>query len=452
MIKTIVQVSIAYFLLLGAQILGAGPHHSKAEETTMALGFVLIASYLMGTLCPKVKMPMITGYMLSGVFFGPYFLAFIDPSLAVLSHNAIHELELINHVALGLIAFTAGGELKLESIKTRWKALLSVTFIQSLAAFVGVGSLLYFFGSVLPGLSGFSETELMVASALLACTAMANSPSTTIAVINETQSEGPVTEIALGVTVIKDMLVIACFAATMSFSRAMMTPGQGLDLGFALDLGWEIVGSLIVGVVLGGLLSLYIGKIGAELPVLLMAVAFLADYLAEPFHLHGLLICMMAGFGVENFTPHGHTFIHAVERNSLPVYVIFFTLGGAQMELPALKVVGLVATILVVARAFFTWLGTSTAAKLSKESGNVVKYAWSGFLGQAGVTLGFAVLVSNEFPTIGNQLRTIIVAAIALNQVFGPVIMRFGLAAAGEIGERTEDDEDDLPVGEEVLV
>ena len=134
MIKTIVQVSIAYFLLLGAQILGAGPHHSKAEETTMALGFVLIASYLMGTLCPKVKMPMITGYMLSGVFFGPYFLAFIDPSLAVLSHNAIHELELINHVALGLIAFTAGGELKLESIKTRWKALLSVTFIQSLAA------------------------------------------------------------------------------------------------------------------------------------------------------------------------------------------------------------------------------------------------------------------------------------------------------------------------------
>lgn len=448
--STILLVFIAYLLILGAEIFGAGPHSSKAEETTMALGFVLIASYLVGTLCPRVKMPMITGYMLAGVFFGPYLLAFIDPSLAVLSQNAIHELELINHVALGLIAFTAGGELKLASIKARWKALLSITVIQSLAAFVGVGALLYTLGGILPGLSEFTSTELLVVSALLACTAMANSPSTTIAVINETQSEGPVTEIALGVTVIKDMLVIACFAATMSFSRAMMTPGKGFDLSFALDLGWEIFGSLIVGVVLGFLLSLYIGKIGAELPVLLMGTAFLADYLAEPFHLHGLLICMMAGFVVENFTPHGHTFIHAVERNSLPVYVIFFTLGGAQMELPALKVVGLVATLLVVARGLFTWAGTSLAAKLCKESGKVIKFAWTGFLGQAGVTLGFAVLVSNEFPTIGNQLRTIIVAAIALNQVFGPVIMRFGLAAAGEIGARHDEGETPM-LSEDVL-
>ena len=433
--RTFLLILVAYLLVVGAQNLASGPHISKAEETTMDLGFVLIASYLVGSLCPKLKMPMITGYMLAGVFFGPYLLAFIDPHLAVLSHSAIDELELINHVALGLIAFTAGGELKLAAIKKRWKSLLSVTFLQSLSAFLGVGAGLYFLGGMLPGLSEFNANERLVASLLLACTAMANSPSTTIAVINETNAKGPVTELALGVTVIKDMLVIACFAATMSVSVALMSPEAGFDSSFALGLAWEIVGSLIAGVVLGGLLALYIEKFSGELPVFLMGVAFLVDYLAEPIHLHGLLICMMAGFVVENFSPHGHTFVEGVERNSLPVYVVFFTLGGADMELPALAKVGLVATLLVLGRGFFTWLGTTFSAKISGESKIVQKCAWTGFLGQAGVTLGFAVIVSAEFPTIGDQLRTIIVAAIAMNQIFGPIIMRYGLAAAGEIGQ-----------------
>lgn len=432
-------ILVAYLLVLGAQNLASGTHLSKAEETTMDLGFVLIASYLAGSLCPRLKMPKITGYMLAGVFFGPYFLAFLDPRLAVLSHTAIDELELINHVALGLIAFTAGGELRLQAIKKRWKALLSVTFLQSLSAFLGVGAGLYFLGGMLPGLSDFSQTERLVASLLLACTAMANSPSTTIAVINETGAKGPVTELALGVTVIKDMLVIACFAATMSVSVALMSPDAGFDAGFALALAWEIVGSLLAGLVLGGLLALYIGRFSGELPVFLMGVAFLVDYLAEPIHLHGLLICMMAGFVVENFSPHGHTFVEAVERNSLPIYVVFFTLGGADMELPALAKVGLVATLLVLGRGFFTWLGTTLSAKLSGESKVVQRCAWTGFLGQAGVTLGFAVIVSAEFPTIGDQLRTIIVAAIAMNQIFGPIIMRYGLASADEIGKADGD-------------
>jgi len=432
--RTLGLILVAYLLILGAENLSIGPHISKAEETTMALGFVLIASYLFGTLCPRAKMPMITGYMLAGVFFGPYCLSYISPSLAVLSHGAIHELELINHVALGLIAFTAGGELRLSSIRKRWKTLVSVTFIQSIAAFAGVGVCLYATSSMLPGLSQFSQVERMVASLILACTAMANSPSTTIAVINETQSKGPVTELALGVTVIKDMLVIAVFAATMSVSAALLSPEKGFDSSFAMELAWEIVGSLIAGVVVGHMLAFYIVRYSSELPVFLVGVAFLVDYLAESVHLHGLLICMMAGFVVENFSPHGHTFIHAVERNSLPIYVVFFTLGGAAMELPALAEVGLLATLIVLGRAFFTWLGTTLAARFSGESRLVQKCAWTGFLGQAGVTLGFAVIVSSEFPGVGAQLRTIIVAGIAMNQIVGPVIMRFGLSAAGEIG------------------
>ena len=183
-------------------------------------------------------------------------------------------------------------------------------------------------------------------------------------------------------------------------------------------------------------LSIIIEKLGEDLPLALLAIAFLAVYLAEHVHLHGLIICMTSGFVVENFSPHGEDFIHAVERYSLPVYVVFFTLAGADMKLQALAEVGGVATLLVVARAVFTYLGTWLGARLVNETKAIQNYGGLAFLGQAGVTLGFSVIISERFPGVGETLSTIIVAAVALNQIVGPVAFRYALGKAGEIGMR----------------
>lgn len=413
------------------------PHEGLlGQEVAMALGFILVVSYLIGKVFPRIKLPMITGYMLTGVLFGPSLFKLIAPQWVMIPGDALKEVSLLNHIALGLIAFTAGGELKISSIKERWRTLFSITFVQSLVTFLGVGGGLYFLGSRLPGLSELPPSTFLVACVLLACTATANSPATTIAVINEAQASGPLTDVVLGVTVIKDMIVIALFAASMSVSNALLDPGQGSGSDLLLTLSWEILGSLLVGAVLGKVLSIFIEKLGEDLPLALLAVAFLAVYLAEHVHLHGLMICMMAGFVVENFSPHGDDFIHAVERYSLPVYVVFFTLAGADMNLQALAEVGGVASLLAVMRALFTYLGTWAGARLAKESPTITKYSGLSFSGQAGVTLGFSVIISHSFPGVGGMLSTIIVAGVAINQVAGPVAFRYALDLAGEVSRR----------------
>ncbi len=436
--KTALPVLAALGLVLVGRWFGEGQVGKLADEASMALGLVLIVSYLVGSFLPRFNLPMITGYMITGVVLGPSFLKEFVGEFTVISEPALSELALINHIALGLIAFTAGGELKLSEIKQRWKGLLSITLVQSVVTFLGVGLLVYWLGGSLPGLDGLDRTGLMVASVLLGCTAVAKSPATTIAVINESKSAGPMTQVALGVTVIKDLVVIGFFAAAYSVGQALIEPGHGADAHLALEILWEILGSLVVGAVLGRLVIWFVESLAEELPLVLLAVAFLAVYLAEHVHLHGLMICMTAGFVVENFSPHGEEFIHAVERYSLPVYVVFFTLAGADMDIQALLKVGWVPVLLVVLRFFFTYFGTWLGAHLAGEATVIRNYAGLGFLGQAGVTLGFAVLIRNGFPSLGDLMATIIVAAVAINQIIGPVAFRYALGVAGEVGARKD--------------
>jgi Kef-type K+ transport system membrane component KefB len=418
----------AHRLRGGAELVG--------QEVALALGFILIVSYLIGTVFPRFKLPMITGYMLTGVLFGPSLFKMVAPEWSAMSRAALEDLHVLNHIALGLIAFTAGGELKISAIRARWKSFLSITLIQSLAAFLGVGTTLYLLAPKLPGLSDLSGAVLAVAIVLLSCTSVAKSPATTIAVINESRSAGPMSDVALGVTVIKDMVVIGLFAASLSISRALMMPGEGPGAELLFTLAWEVFGSILIGMLLGKVLSLIIEKLGEDLPLALLAIAFLAVYLAEHVHLHGLIICMTSGFVVENFSPHGEDFIHGVERYSLPVYVVFFTLAGADMNLQALVQVGGVASLLVVARLVFTYAGTWMGAKAVGETDAIRNYGGLAFLGQAGVTLGFSVIISDSFPQVGELLSTIIVAAVALNQVIGPVAFRYALGVAKEVGKR----------------
>jgi Kef-type K+ transport system membrane component KefB len=435
--RSVLIIGLATGLTLVAHRIRGTGIDLVGQEVAMALGFILVVAYLIGTVFPRFKLPMITGYMLTGVLFGPSLFDMIAPEWSALSREALEDLSLLNHIALGLIAFTAGGELKISAIRERWKTFLSITLIQSIAAFVGVAGMLALLAPHLPGISELNGAVLVVAIVLLSCTSVAKSPATTIAVINESKSAGPMSDVALGVTVIKDMVVIGLFAASLSVSRAVMMPGEGPGAELLLTLCWEVFGSILIGVVLGKVLSIIIEKLGEDLPLALLAIAFLAVYLAEHVHLHGLIICMTSGFVVENFSPHGEDFIHAVERYSLPVYVVFFTLAGADMNLQALTEVGGVASLLVVARALFTYAGTWVGARVVGETPAIRNYGGLAFLGQAGVTLGFSVIISDSFPQIGEMLSTIIVAAVALNQVVGPVAFRYALGVAGEVGKRT---------------
>lgn len=418
----------------------------------MALGFVLIVAFLVGQSVVRLGLPSITGYLLVGMIFGPHLLGRVHYSLAVLGADAVGTLQLLDAVALGLIALSAGGELKWAVLRKRIGAISWVLGGQTLSVMGGTILLLALTHHFFPfhALQGISGGALAATVLLLAVIALANSPATALAIIQETRSRGAVSEIVLGVTVIKDVVVISLFTLVLALAPFIAAiqegaAGEAQGVGSALTammwlgLLWEIAGSILAGLVLGWLVGRYMERIGAEMPLIVLAVSFGSVTLLPAWHLSGILACMVAGFYLENYSPHGEKMMRAIEHHALPVYVVFFTIAGASLDLNALALTLNLALFLAFARLLLTVLGTGLGGWMGGAGNPVVFYGWSGFVAQAGVTLGFALLIGERLPQFGEQIKTIVLAGVVINQLLGPVLFRWGLWRAGEMNARNNE-------------
>ncbi len=408
-----------------------GSFLNTGENAALVFGFVLLASYLIGKTTRRAKMPMLTGYLLAGFFFGPHFWSLFDTSFRIISIDVLEELSIINSMALGLIAFSAGGEMQIGVLRERLKTIFSITVGQTLFTFVLVLTAAIILGPYAPLSAGLSQGGILGIGILFCVIALANSPSTAIALIIEYQARGPMTTAILGVTVLKDVLVIILFSLAMIAAKLLMGEVANTNAMLVGLIFWEVVGSLAIGCFLGFLMGQYMKYVGRELPAIVLFLAFAALELSSNLHLSGLLLCMSTGFYIENFTDQGKVLIDAIERFSLPVFVLFFTIVGADMQLNALAGVWPTVLVLVVLRMASTWIGSRLGATIVGESETSRKYVWTGFIPQAGVTLGLAT-VAAKLPGIGPELKTIIIAMVAVNQLIGPLIFRYGLIRSGE--------------------
>jgi len=428
------QVSVLLllmFLVFAANLAGVIGGVSAGEQAVFALGFILIASFVAGTFALKLGMPMITGYLLAGLAFGPYVAGAVSSELTVFSAEALDSLKLIDSLALGLIAFIAGGELRVRQLLPRLRAIGWISAAQVAVVFVGVGALIvlvapFFFSG------GMSLAARVGVALLLGVVATANSPATTVAVISECGAKGPMATLTLGVTVLKDVLVMVLFSIALIAARILLVPGAEANFSVGLVVLWELFGSIGIGVGLGWLLVQYIERVESELPLLLLALSFVSVELGRELHLSGILLNIAAGFYVQNFSKHGPKLIEALERFILPVFIIFFTVAGANISIPALRSMWPMALILIAARAVFTWLSTKLGARSMREPSFSTRHLWLGFIAQAGVSLGLAAEIGRSVPDVGAALQTLIIAAIAVNQIIGPITFRFALSRAGE--------------------
>lgn len=410
-------------------------------RSTMTFGFLLLAAYLIGDIFSWFKLPKITGYIAAGILFGPYVLELVGT-------GTVQDLKLIDDLALTFIALAAGGELRLKELRERRSSIgLTVLFL-SVIVFLGVGAFTLAARPLLPFLEGKSTVHLLAVAALLGTFAVARSPSSAIAIISECKARGPFTEMVLGVTVVMDVLVILVFAAVVSICQAVVAPSGQTDFHFIIMIVVELAGSILGGIILGWVISLYIRFVKAELLVFILALAFMVAFLSTqfallldhfysiPLHLEPMLICLTAGFWVQNFSRDGNLFMENIDRSSLPIYVIFFSLTGASLQIDALNETWLIAVLLVAVRFLLIWLGAYLGGSASGDPIRFRQMSGLSFITQAGVSLGLAGIVVRSFPEWGEALATMIVAVIALNQIIGPVAFKFALNAVGEARAR----------------
>jgi Kef-type K+ transport system membrane component KefB len=202
---------------------------------------------------------------------------------------------------------------------------------------------------------------------------------------------------------------------------------------------------LALGLVLGKGISLYIGKVGHDLSLFLLFFAFsvfkaslwfndfMQTYFAVSLHLEPLLICISAGFTVQNFSKYGYIFIEAMERFALPIFVLFFSIAGASLNLDALLMTWPLAAFLFIIRTVGIFGSTWVAGIFNRDPYQHRRIAWMAYITQAGVAIGLAQLAQRRFPELGVYLTTLVLAVITINQVVGPITFKIALKTAGEV-------------------
>jgi len=394
-------------------------------SATLFLGFLLLASYLAGRAARAIALPQITGYLLIGIVVGPHLLG-------ILPRATVSEFRFVNGVALALIALSAGGELRISRLRERILSIGVITLLQILFMFTFVAAAVFVARDAIDFIQGQPATVALAIALLFGLVAVAKSPATTIAVITEEKARGVLTDTVLGITVLKDVIILMLIAILIPAAAAIVDPSLGFNLEAAWEILLRILGSLAVGVTMGWLVTHYLKRIRAYRILFVLGVAFLAVFLGEELHLEYILIAMAAGFYVQNFSRQGRRLLHALEANSLPVYALFFAVAGAELDFSVLGRAWVVATSMLLARVVALWLATYLGARLVGDPPIVRRHAWMGFLAQAGVTLGIANLIRDNFPMWGGDVATVIIAMIAVNQLVGPPAFRWALIRAGE--------------------
>jgi Kef-type K+ transport system membrane component KefB len=409
----------------GARVVGRDVVDDPAGSALLALGCVVIGGALAGEVARRMRLPRITGYLVLGIVAGPYAIGLVTAD----DHRLLHLFE---ELALGLIALTAGGEFRVEGIRRRLPSLVAITAGHAVGVLVTVAAVMWIGMSMLGWMGPFTPGQRLAAAALLGVIAVAKSPATTIAIISETRARGELVDTVLGVTILKDLVILFLFTWVDVLARSWVE-GTGASLDLLRGVGLEVVLSLAVGAVLGVLLGTYVIRVGRHVQLVVLLLALVSAELSADAGLEHLLVCMAAGFVVRNLFPRAAAgFLDALEQSSAPIYIVFFALVGVGLDLGVVATVGVTAAVYVAVRLAATWVFTRVPARIAGCGDAVVRSAWMGFVAQAGLSLGFAARVRRELPEVGPEIAAVVVAAVVVNQLIGPVLWERAIRRAGE--------------------
>jgi Kef-type K+ transport system membrane component KefB len=398
----------------------------NSGELVAATGLLLMSGMLFAELLEVVRLPHLTGYIAAGVLAGPHVLHFIG-------HDAVKQLELVNTLALALIALAGGLELKLSDVRVVARGVGFTMLSQSIAVLVVQSALFMVLARYVPFTRDLPLPVLFGISVLWGILAVSRSPSATLAILSQTRARGPLTRFSLAFVMTSDVLVLVMMAAGLSLMRPLIEPGASISLEKLRSVAHELLGSVSIGTTLGLLLIAYLRLVGRQVLLLLVAIGFALTAGVQYLRFEPMLTFLTAGFVVQNMSSQGEKLLHNIEETGGVVFVVFFATAGAHLDIPLLQSIWPIALALCASRGVVTWIAHRAGAALAGDSELIRRWGWSALISQAGLTLGLSAVLARTFPSVGEGLRSLVIATVAINEVVGPVFFKLALERAGEV-------------------
>ena len=412
------------------------------------LALLLVAGLLSSRLMKVLKLPNVTGYIITGILMGPFVFGAIFQSYDAIKDGIIYtyvrDLKWVSSVALGFIAFSIGTSFRVKTVKTLGQRVLIITVLEALG-----GSLLVFLSLMA---AHFVDQNALPWEIVLTLSAIASAtaPAATLMVIRQYRARGPFVDTLLPVVALDDAAALLLFAILFQIAKTLAVGGGFSVYAMIGKPLIEIALSLGFGVVLG-LIITFANKFFKSrnnrliwcIAVVFASLGLLALFQNPSwggFELSPLLMCMMAGAFYSSLRPDASPTLDVLDRFTAPIYMMFFVFSGASLDLtvfigPSGYIVLIIAGIYLFSRFLGKWLGAYSGARLGKAEPEVRRYLGFALVPQAGVAIGLATTASTSFgdhPS-GGFILAVVLTSTLVYELVGPLAAKFALTKAGAI-------------------
>lgn len=382
------------------------------------IAVMMFAGLFFGRMVKHLKLPNVTGYLLAGLVLGPYVLK-------VFPKEFVDSVNVISDMALGFIAFSIGGEFKLSYFKRVGITPVVIAVLEAVSAV-----LLVVIGLVVIGNSwSFS----LVLGAIAAATA----PAATIMVVRQYKAKGPVTETLMSVVAIDDAVALILFGFAVAVAKALGAAGGGSFLLSILNPIKEIALAVGIGFLMGLLFTIPLRwfKKDSNRLCIIIGFVFMATSIANLLGVSSLLMCMALGAAFANFYRSSDSVMKIADYVTPPLFMMFFVVSGAELDITVIPSIGLVGIVYVVLRVAGKMLGASLGAKMMKSPEAVRKFLGPTLIPQAGVAIGLSLVAESVVPEYAAVIRAVVLCGTFIYEIIGPAVTKFALTKAGEIQE-----------------
>ncbi|MDY6984795.1 MAG: cation:proton antiporter [Candidatus Thermoplasmatota archaeon] len=391
-------------------------------DIVLNLGILLLIAYIFAFFARK-KVPSVLTYILIGLVLGRSIANFIDPTFMQLD-------SLLSTLVLAFIAFEIGDTFRWNNIKQLGvKSIALSTFEGTLTAIiVSTGLMALFYTGIL------HVAHPMPVALLLGATAAATAPAATFMVVKERKARGIFTDYLLMAVTFDDAVGIIIFDFCTVIARALLYRG-GINMAEAIVAPLQEIGySVLCGAALGLLLVLICRYIREKEGSLLVSIAMvlLAAGLSNQFGFSPLLSAMVLGAVFANLGKTSKNVFQYVDEWTPPLFLLFFVISGANLDISLLPQVGLIGLAYALLRACGKIFGVNLGATIVKAPPEIRKYLGFAMLPQAGVAIGFAMLIKTMFPEL-EYITTIVMTIVIIFEIVGPIGTQYALEKSGSI-------------------
>jgi len=404
------------------------------------LAEAILVAYIMRSVSLKLKIPMVSGYVIGGVLLGGSFFFWHPGGKSfseqwLFTRDVLAEMVVVTQIALGIIALSIGTELEFKVLKSLGKSVVYITLFGALLPFALVAFVIVVFWHDLPlGL-------------VLGAVASATAPAATIAVIQQYKAKGPLTSTIIAVVGLDDAVSFMVFAFVLTIVKGMIG-GEAVNFFHGIvEPVKEIVVSLAIGSIAGLVASRLLMKArDQESSVFaLLLLIFSVSGIASKLNVSELLANMAAGTVIVNVNPLLKKRIRLSFSSFTPIfYALFFILGGAYLDLSSIGTIWSISLAYFVFRAAGKIVGATAGAYVSGAIPRVKKWIGISMLPQVGAAVALALVVETQFGggeygeagvLLARATFNILLVTTFFTEFIGPYLTKLSIVKGGEARE-----------------